>query len=156
MSDGWRIVEDDLSDPKVHALLNTHLSAMYATSPPESVHALDLGELRSPDVTLWTAWDGDDLMGCAALKALDDTHGEVKSMRTSERHLRRGVAAALLAHLLDVARRRGYTRVSLETGPEESFGPARRLYTRFGFVPCEAYGSYPADDPFSSFFTLEL
>ena len=93
MSDAWRIVEDDLSDPKVHALLNTHLSAMYA---------------------------------------------------------------ALLAHLLDVARRRGYTRVSLETGPEESFGPARRLYTRFGFVPCEAYGSYPADDPFSSFFTLEL
>lgn len=156
MGGTWRIVEDDLSDPQVHALLDTHLSAMYDTSPPESVHALDLAELRSADVTMWTAWEGDDLLGCAALKVLDRRHGEVKSMRTAERHLRRGVAAALLAHLITVARTRGYTRVSLETGPEESFGPARRLYERFGFVPCAAYGSYPADDPFSSFFTLEL
>ena len=156
MNNAWRIVEDDLSHPQVHALLRTHLNAMYATSPPESVHALDLEELCSADVTVWTAWDGDDLMGCAALKVLDRSHGEVKSMRTAERHLRRGVAGALLAHLLDVARARGCTRVSLETGPEESFGPARRLYERFGFVPCAPYGSYPTDDPFSSFFTLEL
>lgn len=156
MSGTWRIVEDELNDPQVHALLNSHLNAMYETSPPESVHALDLDELRSADVTLWTAWDGDDLMGCAALKELGVGHGEVKSMRTSERHLRRGVAAALLGHLLQVARARGYRRVSLETGPEESFGPARRLYERFGFVPCAAYGPYPTDDPFSSFFTLEL
>jgi len=156
LSGTWRIVEDELNDPQVHALLNSHLNAMYETSPPESVHALDLDELRSADVTLWTAWDGDDLMGCAALKELGVGHGEVKSMRTSERHLRRGVAAALLGHLLQVAGARGYRRVSLETGPEESFGPARRLYERFGFVPCTAYGAYPTDDPFSAFFTLEL
>ena len=155
MSDAWRIVEDDLSDPKVHALLNTHLSAMYATSPPESVHALDLGELRSPDVTLWTAWDGDDLMGCAALKALDDTHGEVKSMRTARAYLRQGVASAILRHIIAEARRRGYTRLSLETGSMDFFAPAHQLYRSFGFTTCEPFGAYKPD-PNSTFMTLVL
>jgi putative acetyltransferase len=146
---------DDLSRPQVHALLQEHLDDMYAWSPPESVHALDLDRLRLPAITFWTAWEGPLLLGSAALKDLGDGHGEVKSMRTP-RHLRgRGAGRALLAHLIDHARARGFQRLSLETGTTEPFQPAQRLYERFGFAYCGPFGDY-TPDPFSVFMTLEL
>lgn len=149
------IREDDLSGAAIRALLEEHLAHMRSLSPPESVHALDADRLRSPDVTFWTAWDAGALAGCGALKALDARHGEVKSMRTAAAHRRRGVARRLLAHILDEARRRGYARLSLETGAMDAFAPARALYARHGFAPCAPFAGY-VDDPNSVFMTLDL
>lgn len=150
-----RIATDNLTHPAVLALITEHLDSMYETSPPESVHALDLSELRAPDVSFFTAWDGDELLGCGALKELDKTHGEIKSMRTVIKHLRRGVAAAILEHIIAVARERGYERVSLETGSGGPFEAALRFYERQGFEYCEPFANYEPD-PFSRFLTLQL
>ena len=146
---------DDLSRPQVHDLLHEHLSNMYELSPPESVHALDLSKLRSPDITFWTAWDGPTLLGCGALKELDPAHGEVKSMRTPKVHRRRGAGRAILVRIIEEARSRGYARLSLETGAHENFLPAQRLYESFGFSYCGPFGSYEPD-PHSVFMTLAL
>ena len=146
---------DDLSGPEVRSLLREHLRNMHLHSPPESVHALDIEGLRRPEVTFWSAWEGGELLGCGALKELDARHGEIKSMRTSAPHLRRGVAARLLEHMLAEARRRGYARLSLETGSAEAFEPARRLYARFGFTYCGPFADY-VEDPYSVFMTKEL
>jgi putative acetyltransferase len=146
---------DDLRHPAVIALLQEHLDWMHRTSPPESVHALDLDALRQPDIAFWTLWDGETLAGCGALRALDATHGEVKSMRTAQTHLRRGVAATMLDHILAEARRRGYARLSLETGSMDYFAPARALYARAGFRPCAPFGDY-VEDPNSVFMTRAL
>ncbi|PPJ42414.1 MULTISPECIES: GNAT family N-acetyltransferase [unclassified Pseudoxanthomonas] len=145
----------DLRHPAVIALLQEHLDWMHRISPPESVHALDLDALRQPDIAFWTLWDGETLTGCGALRVLDATHGEVKSMRTAQTHLRRGVAATMLEHLLAEARGRGYTRLSLETGSMDYFAPARALYARAGFLPCAPFGDY-AEDPNSVFMTRAL
>jgi putative acetyltransferase len=110
--------------------------------------------LRQPDVSFWSAWEGDELLGCGALKQLDGEHGEIKSMRTSSAHLRKGVAARLLQHIIDEAGRRSYRRLSLETGSAQAFAPARRLYARFGFQPCAPFADY-VDDPYSVFMTWE-
>jgi putative acetyltransferase len=146
---------DDLSGPEIYVLLDEHLQSMKLYSPPESIHALDLPALRKPEITFWTAWENGDLLGCGALKELDPRHGELKSMRTAARHLRKGVATALLEHILTEARRRRYARVSLETGSAEAFAPARNLYARFGFNFCEPFASYVLD-PYSVFMTREL
>lgn len=146
---------DDLSGEEVHELLREHLRNMHLHSPPESVHALDLDGLRRPDITFWTAWEGGELLGCGALKELDPRHGEIKSMRTAAAHLRRGVARRMLAHIVEEARRRGYRRLSLETGSAEAFGPARGLYADFGFAYCGPFDGY-AEDPYSVFMTMEL
>lgn len=146
---------DDLQGPEIRQLLGEHLHSMTLHSPPESIHALDLDRLRAPDVTFWTSWEGADLLGCGALKELDPSHGEIKSMRTASRHLRRGVARALLAHILDEARRRGYARVSLETGTAAAFEPAQRLYASAGFACCEPFAGY-VEDPYSVFMTRDL
>lgn len=151
----YRIRADDLAGPAIAALLREHLDGVAEHSPPESIHALDLDGLRGPDVTVWSAWAGDEIVGCGALRELDATHGEIKSMRTAAGHLRRGVASAILRHLLDVARARGYRRLSLETGSQDGFLPARTLYARFGFVPCGPFGDY-AEDPHSVFMTRTL
>lgn len=150
-----KIERDDLTRPQVHALLEEHLSDMYAWSPPESVHALDLAKLRLPEITFWTAWDGDTLLASGALKELTPTHGEIKSMRTPRALRRRGAGRAMLVHLLDEARRRGYERLSLETGSQDGFEPARRLYASFGFTVCGPFGDYRLD-PYSVFMTLPL
>ena len=146
---------DDLSRPQVHDLLREHLSNMHELSPPESVHALDLSKLRSPDITFWTAWDGSTLLGCGALKELDAAHGEVKSMRTPKAHRRRGAGRAILVRIIEEARSRGYARLSLETGAHEDFLPAQRLYETFGFGYCGPFGSYEPDRH-SVFMTLAL
>jgi len=150
-----RVVVDDLSGPEVAALLSDHLDAMHTHTPPGSVHALDLSGLRAPEVTFWSAWVGDELAGCGALKELDPRRGEVKSMRTAPAHLRRGVAAAVLAEIVGAARERGYAELLLETGHGAPFDAAHGLYARFGFVPCGPFADYP-DDPFSRFFRLVL
>ena len=150
-----RIELDDLSRPEIHALLQEHLDNMYELSPPESVHALDLSKLRSPDITFWTVWDGSLLLGCGALKQLTPTHGEVKSMRTPKLLRRRGAGRAVLAHILAEARSRGYRRLSLETGSQDAFKPAQALYASFGFNFCGPFGDYK-DDPHSVFMALEL
>ena len=146
---------DDLSSREVIGLLNEHLHSMAQHSPPESVHALDLDGLRQPEVSFWSAWEGAQLLGCGAIKQLDATHGEIKSMRTASAHLRKGVAAALLQHILVEAGKRRYRRLSLETGSAPAFAPARSMYARFGFVPCEPFADY-VPDPHSVFMTRTL
>jgi putative acetyltransferase len=149
------IRRDDLTGPDIIQLLREHLQGVAQHSPPESIHALDLDDLRRPDITFWSLWSDSQLMGCGALKELDRRHGEIKSMRTSASHLRKGVAARLIQHILDEAGRRGYERVSLETGSMEGFAPARRLYARFGFVTCGPFAGY-VEDPNSVFMTRAL
>ena len=150
-----RIRLDDLSGAQARALLAEHLRNMHELSPPESVHALDIDELRAPDVTFWTIWSDEELLGCGALRELSRTHGEVKSMRTALARRRRGVGRAILEHIIDEARRRSYERLSLETGSMKAFEPARRLYERFGFTYCAPFADY-AEDPNSVFMTKEL
>ncbi len=128
---------------------------MRSQSPPESVHALPLDGLRRPEVTVWTAWEEGELLGCGALKKLSEREGEIKSMRTVARHHRKGVATALLRHLIDEARRRGYIRLNLETGAQAGFEAARQLYARHGFTPCAPFAEY-REDPNSVFLTKEL
>jgi len=151
-----RIELDDLSRPAIHALLEEHLRNMHALGPPESVHALDLAKLRAPGITFWSAWgEGDVLLGCGALSELGRRHGEVKSMRTPEARRRTGAGRALLMHIIDVARSRGYERLSLETGSVAAFEPAHRLYESVGFTRTGPFGGYVAD-PNSVFMTLAL
>lgn len=149
------IKRDDLSGPEIHALLAEHMRSMRSISPPESVHALDLTGLLKPEITFWTARSGSELLGCGALKELDPFHGEIKSMRTASAHLRKGVARALLEHLLSEAANRGYKRLSLETGSQSAFEPARKLYESFGFRDCPPFSDY-IEDPNSVFMTKLL
>lgn len=146
---------DNLKDGLVIRLLEEHRREMFQYSPPDTVHALDAAALRKPDRTIWSAWINGKLAGCGALKELDVTHGEIKSMRTARTNLRQGVAAGLLTHILAIAKRRGYSRISLETGTPEAFAPARRLYEKFGFQPCAPFADYKAG-PFSVCMTKTL
>lgn len=150
-----RIEVDDLSRPVVHALLREHLANMHELSPADKVFALDVSKLRSPDITFWTAWEHDLLLGCGALKALSTTHGEVKSMRTPAALRRRGAGRALLARIIETARQRGYTLLSLETGSHPAFGVAQTLYRSVGFQYCGPFGAYQ-EDPNSVFMSLRL
>jgi putative acetyltransferase len=149
------ILEGGLDDPRVVELLHAHLTRARAETAPGSAHALDLSGLRSPDVTFWSAWEGDTLAGVGALKALSARHGEIKSMHTAESMRRRGVGAAILRHIIAVARERGMSRLSLETGSWPYFAPARGLYARHGFVECPPFGEYVPDRN-SVFMTLVL
>ena len=150
-----KIKIDDLTGPEIAELLREHLHSMTLYSPPESIHALDLDKLREPEITFWTVWDNNELLGCGALKQLDAQHGEIKSMRTAATHLQKGVAKTMLKHILEQAQQRGYRRLSLETGSNPAFDPARRLYESFGFVYCEPFADY-IEDPYSVFMTKEL
>jgi putative acetyltransferase len=128
---------------------------MRATSPPESKHALDLEGLKNSDITFWTVWDGETLVGCGAIKELDAQHAEVKSMRTASSHRGKGIASRLLQHVISEAKQRGYRRLSLETGSMPFFKPARLLYSKFGFVPCAPFSTYK-EDTNSVFMTKDL
>ena len=144
-----------LDHPQVLALLHAHLAGMFENSPPEGVYALDLDGLKTPDISFFTAWDDAELMGMGALKELDKRSGEIKSMRTRPEHLRKGVAAALLEHIVGVATDRGYTRLSLETGSGPAFEPALALYRRRGFKNGEPFGGY-TPSAFNQFLHLDL
>jgi len=143
---------DKLEDLQVIALIREHLESMAPTAPPESRHALDLDGLRRPDVTFWSIWDGGTLVGIGALKHLSSEHAEIKSMKTSTTYLRQGVASRMLSHILLEAEKRGYNRLSLETGSMQFFEPARKLYKSFGFEACDPFDSY-VEDPNSVFMT---
>ena len=150
-----RITIDDLSGKEIAEFLEEHINDMKGISPPESKHALDLEGLSKPEVTFWTVWDDQTLAGCGALMELNATHAEIKSMRTSSSSRQKGVASKLLQHMLNEASRRGYCRLSLETGSMPFFEPARELYARFGFKYCAPFANYK-EDPNSIFMTIEL
>jgi len=150
-----KIIIDDLSSGEVIKLLEEHLADMYATSPPENVHALDVNKLKSPDITFFSGWLDGNLQGCLAVKKLDSSHLELKSMRTSTSARKSGVATKLLQHALNFATEQGYQKVSLETGSQAFFEPARNLYKKFGFSYCGPFSDY-IEDPHSRFMTINL
>lgn len=150
-----KIILDDLKGPEIAALLTEHLEDMRATSPPESVHALDLDGLRQPNIRFWTLWDGRNLAGCGALKWLDAEHSEIKSMRTAATYKQQGIASKVLQHLINDAKAAGVQRLSLETGSMAFFQPARNLYAKFGFELCGPFADYVLD-PNSLFMTKRL
>jgi putative acetyltransferase len=151
-----QIVVDDLSGPQIAQFLDEHVQEMRSITPsPESKHALDLDDLRRPEVTFWSVMDGATLVGCGAIKRLDASHAEVKSMRAAPARRRDGIASLLLEHIITEAQRMGFTRLSLETGSYEFFLPARKLYEKFGFYYCEPFADYQAD-PNSVFMTRHL
>jgi putative acetyltransferase len=146
---------DDLTGEPTRGLIARHLIGMRANTPPESVHALDIDALRGPDITFWSVWVDDQIVGCGALKQLDATRGELKSMRVADQFLGRGVGRAILEHLIAQARARGMTSLWLETGSAEAFIPALRLYESAGFERCGPFDDY-VDDPFSVFMTRAI
>ncbi len=151
-----RIAVDDLRGAEIAAFLDEHVREMLSITPPESKHALDLDGLRRPEVTFWVVRDDDgDIVGCGAIKRLDERHAELKSMRTAVARKRSGIASLLVGHITGEARRTGYRRLSLETGSDEFFLPARRLYEKFGFEYCEPFADY-VPDPLSVFMTRTL
>ena len=149
------ILIDDLTHPDVLALLASHLSDMRENSPADSSFALDVSGLTAPDVTFWVVWDKGAVAGCGALKELSSSHGEIKSMRTHEDHLRKGVARRMLEHIISEARLRGYDTLSLETGTGPTFEPALTLYRKYGFEKGEAFADY-RPGPFNQFFHMAL
>lgn len=150
-----QILEDDLTGKEIAEFLGAHLDHMYAITPPESVHAMDIESLRGPDVTFWSVWESNELVGCGALKELDEHNGEIKSMRTAESRRGRGIGSLIVEHLIGEARMRGYVSLYLETGSMTEFAPARTLYERFGFGYCEPFGDY-VEDPNSVFMTKRI
>lgn len=149
------IREGELDDPQVIGLLEVHAGGMLANSPPGTCHFLDLSKLKTPDITFLSAWEGETLLGIGAVKQLDGTTGEIKSMRTAEAALGRGVGTAILRHIIGLARERGYAVLKLETGTGEDFDAAHALYARHGFAPCPPFADYEATD-FNRFFALPL
>lgn len=149
------IIEDDLSGPEIAALLRDHVQGMHDTSPPDSIHTLSLDALRAPGITVWTAWEGSELLACGALKALHGEAGEIKSMRTADAHLGRGVASEVLRHIVSIAMQRGYKKLYLETGSAAAFQPAHALYLKAGFSFRGPFADY-TDDPFSRFMEKDL
>jgi putative acetyltransferase len=150
-----RIEVDDLSRPAVHEILHEHLANMYELSPPEQVFALDLSKLKSPDITFWTVWEDDLLLGCGALKELTSTHGEVKSMRTPAKLRGRGAGRAVLNRIIETAGQRGYRLLSLETGTHPDFSSAQQLYKSAGFQESGPFSDYKVN-PHSLFMELVL
>lgn len=150
-----RIVRGDLADTRIIALLRHHFDKCHEVTPPGSAHVFDVARLAAPEIDFWAAWDGETLLGVGAVKPLDAHHGEVKSMHTAETARRRGVAGALLRHIIDTSRDRGLTRLSLETGSFDYFAPAVALYKSHGFSECAPFGDY-RPDPNSVFLTLVL
>ncbi len=146
---------DDLSGGEVIALLHEHLADMYATSPPESVHALDVDALKASNIRFFSAWQDGELAGCVAIKALDSQLAELKSMRTATAFRGQGVGQALLQFVIDHAKAQGFSALNLETGTQDYFAPARNLYRKFGFTDCGPFGQYKPD-PNSHFMTLSL
>lgn len=145
----------DFADHRIKALLTRHLEAMHANTPPGHVFALDWSGLQTPEISFYALWEGEELLGFGALKELGPRAGEIKSMRTADAHLRRGVAALILEHIIGEARRRGYARLSLETGSGPAFAPALELYRKYGFSDGGAFSDYEKS-PFNQFLHLEL
>ena len=146
MSERFRIVQDDLTGTAITELLSFHLQEMHRWSPACKVHAMPVERLREPDVAFYSAWEGDRLAACGALKELDAQRGELKSMRAAPEFRGQGAGQAMLVHLIDQAGSRGYSWLGLETGNAEPFIPAQKLYEKFGFRECPPFGDYVSDD----------
>ncbi|MFQ3278288.1 MAG: putative acetyltransferase [Colwellia sp.] len=144
-----------LTHPAVITLLEEHHQDMLSHSPAESVHALDLSALAQEGITFWSVWENNKLAGCGALKELDGTHGEIKSMRTARHFLRQGIAKLLMEHMIAQAHRLGYQKLSLETGTMDAFLPAQKLYQQLGFTQCLPFADYQ-EDPYSIFMSKAL
>jgi putative acetyltransferase len=151
----YRITEDDLQGQAVIDLLTFHLAEMHTLSPPSKVHAMPVERLRQPDVTFYSAWDGDALAAVGALREIDPTRGELKSMRAAPAYRGKGAGEAILLRLIAEARQRGYTWLGLETGRPAAYLPAQALYRKYGFAECEDFGDYVGDD-FSMCMSLTL
>jgi len=151
----YRIIEDDLQGPEVADLLAFHLAEMHALSPPCKVHAMPVERLRQPDVTFYSAWDGEALAAVGALREIDPTRGELKSMRATPAYRGKGAGEAILLHLVSQAERRGYSWLGLETGRPAAYLPAQSLYRKHGFSECEDFGDYVSDE-FSICMSREL
>lgn len=149
------IVVDDLEGAEIVALLSEHVQGMVDTSPPDSIHTLSIDALRSPTITMWSAWEGTVILGCGGLKALTSESGEIKSMRTVEAHLGKGIATSIIQHIIGVARHRGYRKLYLETGSAPAFQAAHHVYRKAGFSDCGPFADY-REDPFSRFMVLAL
>lgn len=154
-SENSRWIKGDLSHPAVIKLLSEHQDRMAENSPPESRHVLNLAALQQPEITFWSLWDKDHLLGCVALKHWDDCMGEIKSMKTAPAFTRQGVGQRLLEHVIVVAAQRGYEVLKLETGSMAYFEPARQLYIKYGFTYCGSFGDY-REDPNNVFMSLEV
>lgn len=150
-----KIIIDDLSGKEIASLLLEHMLEMHQNSPPESIHALDIDALKKPDITFWSLWEESELLGCVALKKLDSSHAEIKSMRVASRYQGQGIANIIMEHLIAESEKCGYQYLSLETGSMESFSRARRLYEKYGFNYCEPFADYKAD-PNSVFMTRHM
>ena len=150
-----RIIEGDFSNPHVVELLHTHLTTARSHTARGSAHALDIDALQSPEISFWTIWDGETLLGCGALRRLSPDHGEIKSMHTAEAMRGKGVGTTMLRHIIATARAHGMSRLSLETGSWEYFRPAREFYKKHGFLECPPFASY-VPDPNSVFMSLDL
>jgi putative acetyltransferase len=151
----FAVVPGDLADPRIVALLEYHVTTALAQGPRESCHAFDVSGLQRPEISFWAIWDGEAVLGTGALMDLGDGHGEVKSMHTAREARGRGVGSAMVRHIIDTARERGFRRLSLETGAADYFAPARALYARHGFTECPPFEGY-RPDPNSIFLTLPL
>lgn len=151
----WTIYEGELDQDDVRMLLAQHFAEMRAGSPPSACHVLPVDGLKAPEIRFFTLREAGSLLGCGALKRLGNGHGEIKSMRTADNALGRGVGKRLLDHLVSIASSEEMTRLSLETGSTEQFAAANRLYEREGFRRCGPFGGY-ADTPFTRFFTKEI
>ena len=150
-----RIVPGDLSDPRVTDLLRIHFTTARAQTAPGSAHALDVAGLQAHDISFWTVWEDETLLGVGALKWLSADHGEVKSMHTAAPVRRKGAGSAMLRHIIAAARAAGMARLSLETGTWDYFRPARAFYARHGFIECPPFADYVLD-PNSVFMSLDL
>ena len=151
----WQIFEGELDREDVRALLGQHFTEMRAGSPPSACHVLPVDGLYIPEIRFFTLRENGALLGCGALKRLEPGHGEIKSMRTADAALGRGIGKAMLDHIVATARAEGMTRLSLETGSTEQFAAANRLYEKEGFERTGPFGDY-ADTPFTRFFTKEI
>ena len=150
-----QIVLDDLTSIEIMEFLKEHLFEVSLYLPPESIHVIDIGSLQKPNITFWSIWDKSRIVGCGALKELNPKHAEIKSMRIALTHRKKGVASRLLKYIIDEARKRNYSQLSVETGSMDAFLPARRLYMKHGFQYCEPFGEY-IEDPNSVFMTIYL
>lgn len=150
-----KIIEDHLEGTEIKLLIRHHLNGMKSNSPEESIHALDINQLKDEKVTFWSLWKNQKLAGCGALKELDSEMGEIKSMRTHDNFLRQGVAECMLNHIIGVAKEKGYKQLFIETGSSESFYPAHNLYKKYGFTLCGPFADYK-EDPHSCFMTLYI
>ena len=148
-------IENNFDEPQVNELLTKHFIELRSVSPPGSTHVLDIPGLKDPTIRFWSLWDGDNLVGCGALKLLEKGHGEFKSIRVADKFRKNGMGEKIISHLIDQAKQIGIKKISIETGSGEFFIPARKLFKKFGFKPCKPFANYKYD-PNSCYFNLEI